>query len=1037
MLTAEEQAVSNLWHARIGHQGSSILGTLNTHAQLGLTDDQISQVKKCLTCILTRPTRKAITRKGDEQYKSLRRIAVWSCDLVGPISVKQGGERTRCPTYDGYLYVLVLVEEYSHTLFTVLLKNKSDAADEIIAIFTYVKNLFQTVILRFRCDGGGEFLNNKFRDYLKCEGIQLSSTTADHPQHNGIVERMNRTLFELVRGLLSHSKAPLQLWGEAVKYATFIYNVTPHRVTEWVAPHTLLFGSTFNVNKLRVWGCDAYPKLLKPNLSKIQDQATRGIFLGYETINSSYRVLKYQPGFREVIIQSKDVEFIEDSFTQLMQLPKLYLDANADTLEFRLQLSDQQADDLSSDPDYVEESDKTNGNPRVAPLEPSEAKEETITTKDSDLNQLLLPVETAVVDGMDLITQPSTAGDAEVNAPHVARTSGKRQRRNPARSGANNQYASSILNNPENYDSDELFMHGLYAVESEEPETLMPLIETHPLAYEEVILMADTVTSSITKPLTVQEAPEEPLTYKDAVSAPDAPQWREAMQNEFDALTHLKVWKVVDRPPKEHKVLTGRWVYKCKLGDKNQLLKRKARYVVRGYLQVYGRDFFETHAPVAKMKSILMMLSLTAKDDLELHQLDFDTAFLNAAVKEQVYMEQPEGFKTQGKNKVLLLLKALYGLKQAPHEWNETINAFLKELGWRPLISDSCVYVKYSRNGRLMLLCLYVDDTVVCFHLSDQQEWFSDKQKISDKFAIKDLGECNWILNMKVIRDRSNYTLQLSQQAYVEKMVKTYGTNGIRNAVNPGSESLIDPPRGDKDIKLNSEGHELYRAIVGSLLYAANITRIDVCWTVAQLCRFTSNPSQHHLRAAYKVLKYLSDTSKLCLEFGKDKEGDNNEVVVFTDSDHAGDKHDRKSTSGAIVKFNGDIIKWASRKQKCVALSSMEAEFIAAGEAAKEALWVLSWIYEVFGTERTAHLICDNNSAIALGEKDHTHDKSKHIDIRAFFLRDEVKKNKITISWVKSSEQLADILTKPLDAHTHINLRRQLMGKIKSDKSGS
>ena len=380
---------------------------------------------------------------------------------------------------------------------------------------------------------------------------------------------------------------------------------------------------------------------------------------------------------------------------------------------------------------------------------------------------------------------------------------------------------ATVMNNPDNYDSNELFEAGFFASEhhEEEPVTMLAMIETNPIALDEVAYLANSVTSTNAAPTTDTAFPIEPVHYKDAVQAPDAQEWKKAMQDEINSLKKLKVWELVPRPDSsKHKVLKGRWVFKCKLGDKNQLLKRKARFVVKGFMQVYGRDFSETHAPVAKMKSILLMLSIAAKDDLELHQLDFDTAFLNATVQDTVFMEQPEGFHEGSVNLVLRLLKALYGLKQAPHEWNKCINQFLKELGWNPLTCDSCVYVKYSKSGRLMLICLYVDDTVVCFHVEDKQEWFDDKKRISDKFAIKDLGECNWILNMKVVRNREKKTICLTQQAYVEKMVKSFGFGTVRNNPSvPVTDDLTFPPLGQEDVKLGSNDQSLYQSLVGSL----------------------------------------------------------------------------------------------------------------------------------------------------------------------------------------------------------------------------
>src|SRR5438270_2715028 len=232
----------------------------------------------------------------------------------------------------------------------------------------------------------------------------------------------------------------------------------------------------------------------------------------------------------------------------------------------------------------------------------------------------------------------------------------------------------------------------------------------------------------------------EPGTYREACDCPAEAEWHEAMREEVNALAKLGVFKLVECPVGV-KPLKGKWVYKNKLGDHNQLLRRKARFVAKGFLQFYGRDYFDTHAPVSKMKSIKLMLFLAAQRGMQIHQMDFDTAFLNAPVEEDLYMEQPEGFAEtrNGKRMVWELLKALYGLKQASRQWNRTIDRTLRDLGFHPLISDRCVYIKRSKTNKLMILCLYVDDTMIAFHACDTDEWNQDKAAIGRAYPIKDL----------------------------------------------------------------------------------------------------------------------------------------------------------------------------------------------------------------------------------------------------------------------------------------------------------
>ena len=170
-----------------------------------------------------------------------------------------------------------------------------------------------------------------------------------------------------------------------------------------------------------------------------------------------------------------------------------------------------------------------------------------------------------------------------------------------------------------------------------------------------------------------------------------------------------------------------------------------------------------------------MLLSLVTVSDLELKQLDFETAFLNAPLDEVLYVKQPEGYHSGNANMVWLLKKALYGLKQAPYAWNKEVNAYLVNvLKYKPLYSDPCIYIKQTKHG-IIVLCLYVDDTLVAYHSKDEAQWLVSKSKtVASKYVITDLGNANWILNMKVDRDRSKQILHLSQQAYVEQMLISF-----------------------------------------------------------------------------------------------------------------------------------------------------------------------------------------------------------------------------------------------------------------------
>ena len=1096
--------------------------------------DKTHSPQSCTVCVRAKATRTAIHKQADPQYKATRPIQILHADLVGPVTILGlRNKKYRCPTIDGQLYALIITEEYTHTVFVELLRDKSDAANAIITLVKWLQVRTGWIVVRFHTDGGGEFINRQLINFFQQNGTEMTNTTADTPRHNGIAERSNRTLFETARTLLLQASAPPSLWGDALRAAAHLYNVSPHQVTNFKVPFMTLFNYRYNLQKLRVWGCDAHVLVLSNRQSKIEARTWVGAFIGYDKETKAYRVINAETC---AITVSMDVRFEEDKFTQIQRLKGKagrvtdYRCINPFSLDEDEQLDDDQLYDESDgievvnaqssrarDPIDSKENDSSAGfehsvgpmvddrtnrvglEHSVDPMGSDRAKHASKPARDAELEAPEPAVEAEPEDPEPAVAEPESKDSEPANAEPVVEDS------EPAYD-AEPEFESSepVDADPESKDSEtadtepeadadkgqaseseaeeekELETEFEYSAESRrlreqysawnerpaptstehtrsgraiirstrsiasDPRNYLPEDMHHALTERTRKRLQQANTLSTAAPsehaslfiqvdhdhdyiFSAQIPSAEPQHYKDAIKSPEADAWRDAMAEEYKSLEKLKVWSIVDCPERV-KPLSGRWVFKNKLGDQNQLVRRKARFVVRGYLQVHGRDYNETHSPVAKMKSIKLILSIAAKQDLELHQLDFDTAFLNAPVEEEIYVEQPEGFHRGGPNKVLKLLKALYGLKQAPRQWNKTIDHFMQKLGYRALRSDPCVYIKLSRTNRLIILSLYVDDTVICFHKDDRQEWLADKLAIAQTYAIKDMGECNWILNMKVTRDRAARTITLSQQAFIERITKQLGPEEAQAEKVPMKHNYQMWRPNEESTALDPKAAELYRSITGALLYAANITRIDIAYAVGQLCRYTAAPCIHHLSAARQVLRYVRSTSQLCLVFGNRAHNATAPIVdVYCDSDWGGDKKDGKSTTGCVIRFNGDVMNWVSKKQSSVAMSSAEAEYMAMAEAVKEALWYRSWISEVLNVYTCPTILCDNAAAITLSDNDTIHERSKHIGLRYHFIRDEKSKKHIHVKWIKSQQQQADILTKALDRTIFERLRDKLL----------
>jgi hypothetical protein len=473
-------------------------------------------------------------------------------------------------------------------------------------------------------------------------------------------------------------------------------------------------------------------------------------------------------------------------------------------------------------------------------------------------------------------------------------------------------------------------------------------------------------------------------------------------------------------------VIGTKWVFKKKKDEEGRVVRYKGRLVAKGYNQEYGIDYEETFAPVLKYKSFRLLLALAVLFGLEVEQMDIKTAFLNADIEEDIYLEMPDGVSVS-KNRVLKLRKALYGIKQAPKAWNDNIDAFLRSLGFVPCIKDPCIYVKRSKANRSIMLGLYVDDIMSMYDKRDSVEYLQYKRQLMSKYEVSDLGRVNHILSMRVVMEKDK--LCIDQHAYViEKM----------NEFNMHECAVMDTPEsGGKLVEATDEERLIdrdvsaLRSIIGSLQYASVCTRPDITHAVNKVARFMAKGSKQHLVAAKRILRYLQGTQHLGLVYQKDASMKNDGALTVTgycDSDWGGDLVDRRSTTGYCVFVNGNLVSWNTKKQTTVATSSAEAEVMASAALVSEIKWLILILEELgFVVNKPITVYCDNQSAISISENDVKHDRSKHIDIKYHFVHDEIVQKNIEMKYIRTADQLADIFTKGLGATVFVRLRDQLM----------
>ncbi|GJT81787.1 retrovirus-related pol polyprotein from transposon TNT 1-94 [Tanacetum coccineum] len=486
--------------------------------------------------------------------------------------------------------------------------------------------------------------------------------------------------------------------------------------------------------------------------------------------------------------------------------------------------------------------------------------------------------------------------------------------------------------------------------------------------------------------------------------------WIVAMQEELNQFTANDVWELVPQP-KNMTIIRTKWVFRNKL-DKNGIVSRnKARLVAQGYNEQEGINYDETYAPVTRLESIRILLAYACTLDFKLFQMDVKSAFLNGFINEEVYVAQPPGFIDFEKpNHVYKLKKALYGLKQAPKAWYDRLKAFLIKHEYKMGMVDNTLFTK-KKSSNLIIVQIYVDDIIFGSTCQDMCDEFA--KIMHDEFEMSMMGELNFFLGLQIKQMEDG--IFFNQSKYIKEMLKKFGLEDSKPMKTPMSSDT----KLTKDEECESVDSTKYRGMIGSLLYLT-ASRPDIMFSVCLCARFQEAPKTSHLEAVKRIFRYIKGTTHLGLWYPK---GTGIETVVYADSDHAGDYVDRKSTSGICTFVGCCLTSWFSKKQTALAISTTEAEYVSAEKACQQALWMKQALIDYDVRLDDVPIMCDNKGAIDLSKNPVQHSRTKHIEIRHHFLRDNVQKGHISIEKVPSVDNIADILTKPLKRESFNYLR--------------
>jgi hypothetical protein len=383
------------------------------------------------------------------------------------------------------------------------------------------------------------------------------------------------------------------------------------------------------------------------------------------------------------------------------------------------------------------------------------------------------------------------------------------------------------------------------------------------------------------------------------------------------------------------------------------------------------------------------------------------------------------------KEKVYRVDHALYGLHQSGAEWYEEVDKFLRSLGYDNTEAEPCLYV-YYKDGVLALIPLYVDDVVLATNSEDYKTYLF--AALDEKYGFKDGGLASKFLGVQIEQDKSG--IRIHQEQYCEEVLDRFGYSEANGSATPMETNAKFQP--NKETERNDAPPFDYRAAIGSLMYLATSTRPDISFSVGYLSRFVSDPTKKHCGAVKRVLRYLVATVKLGIKYSASEVAPDRILVSgYSDADWGNDPETRKSVTGFVITIAGGAVAWAARRQTIVAQSTAEAEYVAACEATMEGRGIVNMLDEaldVIDMKSRLTMGVDNSAAIALAKPPTYNSKTRHIELRWHYIRDQVNRDLVEIYKVLGTENPADMFTKALPKDSLIKFC-QMIGMAKPPDS--
>jgi transposase InsO family protein len=1006
-----------LWHQRLGHISESVIQHMQQENLVTGLEQYVPSASTgaasekqlhpfCVACVEGKQHAEGIS-KNTVATRGTSVLQLVHSDVVGPM---------KTVSHAGYRYFITFIDDMTRCVWVQPMKQKSEALRWFKSWQAFVEKLTGAKVKALRSDHGGEYMSAAFQQHLQQQGIVHQRSAPYTPQQNGVAERCNRTLVEMARAMLHHAQLDYAFWADAVMAAAYVCNRVMHKSVRGNTPLEMFTANATkaDVSRLRVFGCDAYVLVPEQFRHKFQSKTHRCVFVGYTMQPGTYRL--WDPVTRATIT-SRNVVFNETSF----------LGDRVHAGQLQSSVGVGAAGAAASESSQRDTMGSHNSAAAPRPYTPSSEARLQVPLEIHGRRPVLEPVgEVSISVAENIPASPATLPSSGVCATSIDTAAANHD------GTAMQPYAHL---NGEQQEREEVITSST-ASPSHAQRTPYAAARPHRARQapgewwkavpQQQARLATCACENDTQPLTTTAllanvVDEEPQSLEDALQGEDSASWHRAVEEEMESIRSNNVYEVADLPP-DRKVVRSKFVFRIKRKADGTVERYKARLVARGFSQQEGVDYGETFAPVAKFSTIRTVLAVAAARKLAVHQMDVKTAFLHGDLEQEVFMEPPLGLKHPDivPGKVWRLHKALYGLKQAPRQWNIKLHEFLTSLGFTRMESDHSLYVR-GENAESVdygIIVVYVDDLLIA---GSESVVMQVKAKLESRFTMTDLGSVQWLLGIEIQREGNRFLL--SQKKYIASMLERFGMQDckpLRTPLDAGERLTTDMSPSTAD-DMEHMRRIPYRSAVGSLMYLMVATRPDIAAAVGVVSRFLENPGVPHWHAVKHIFRYLRGTAGYVLQLGGGGlTGDGIHLCGYCDADWAGDGDTRRSTTGYAFSIGTGAVSWNSKRQATVALSSTEAEYMAASAAAREAIWLRTLLEELKYPQQRATIVhCDNQGAIALTHNPVHHQRTKHIDVRHHFIREMYESGQVDVKYIPTHDQVADIMTKALLADKH------------------